>query len=101
MSPEERNEIVKYRIERAKETFNEVQLLIKNEFWNGAVNRLYYACFYAVTALLTQNKIDSETHAGARQMFGLHFIKSGIIEPEIGKFYSSIFNSRQAEIMMI
>jgi uncharacterized protein (UPF0332 family) len=48
MNMQERSEIVKYRITRAKETYNEVKLLIENEFWNGAINRLYYACFYAM-----------------------------------------------------
>lgn len=40
-------------------------------------------------------KIETLTHAGARQMFGLHFIKSGILEKDIGKFYSQIFDLRQ------
>lgn len=70
MNQKERAEIVKYRIERARETYREVEVLIANEFWNGAVNRLYYACFYAVIALLIQNGIDTQTHVGARQMFG-------------------------------
>jgi uncharacterized protein (UPF0332 family) len=82
-------------MERAKETYREVEVLINNALYNGAVNRLYYACFYAVTALLIKNEIDTQTHAGVRQMFGLNFIKTGKIDPEIGKFYSAIFNSRQ------
>ena len=28
-------------------------------------------------------------------MFGLHFIKTGVIDQELGKFYSSLFNKRQ------
>jgi len=95
MNQKERAEIVKYRIERARETYREVEVLIANEFWNGAVNRLYYACFYAVIALLTQNEIVTQTHAVARHMFGLHFIKTGIIDHELGSFYTTIFNSRQ------
>lgn len=38
------------RIKKARETFNEVKVLVDNEFWNTTVNRIYYACFYAVTA---------------------------------------------------
>lgn len=95
MNEEERDAIVRYRLERAKETYREVEVLIANSFYNGAVNRLYYACFYAVTALLVDNEIDTQTHAGVRQMFGLNFIKPGKIDAELGKFYSAIFNSRQ------
>lgn len=28
-------------------------------------------------------------------MFGLHFIKNGLIDKELGKFYSDIFDKRQ------
>ena len=95
MTSIERKELATYRINKSKETFAEIHLLIENGLWNTAVNRLYYACYYAVIALLIDRKIETLTHAGARQMFGLHFIKNGIIEKDIGKFYSRIFDLRQ------
>ena len=66
MTTAERNEIVKYRLSRAHETLNEVEILIENKLWNTAINRLYYACFYAVNALLVSLKIKAQTHAGVR-----------------------------------
>ena len=95
MTSNERKELVAYRINKSKETFSEIHLLMQNRLWNTAVNRLYYACYYAVIALLIDRKIETLTHAGARQMFGLHFIKNGILEKDIGKFYSRIFDMRQ------
>lgn len=95
MTSNERRELVAYRINKSKETFSEIDLLIQNKLWNTAVNRLYYACYYAVIAILIDRKIETLTHSGARQMFGLHFIKSGILEKDIGKFYSQIFDLRQ------
>jgi uncharacterized protein (UPF0332 family) len=95
MTREERNELVTYRITKARNTFRETDLLITNNLWNTAVNRLYYACYYAVSALLISKEIETQTHAGARQMFGLHFIKSGLIELSLGKFYSRLFDLRQ------
>jgi len=68
---------------------------ILNKLWNTAVNRLYYACYYAVIALLINTDIQAHTHAGERQMFGLHFINTGLMEKESGKFYSDIFDMRQ------
>lgn len=50
MTSQERQELVVYRIRKARETFNEVELHIANELWATAVNRLYYACYYAVIA---------------------------------------------------
>ena len=95
MNKEERKELVFYRISRAKETFSEVKLHIENKLWNTAINRLYYACYYAVIAILVNNEIKAQTHAGVRQMFGLHFVKAGLISKELGKFYSDIFDKRQ------
>ena len=88
-------ELVKYRIAKARTTFGEVEFHIENKFWNTAVNRLYYSCFYAVTALLIDKEIQTQTHSGVRQMFGLHFVKSGIVENELGKFFTDIYDMRQ------
>lgn len=55
MTEQEKSELVTYRIQRAKETLKEVDILIDNQFWTTSINRLYYACFYAVSALLLKN----------------------------------------------
>lgn len=95
MNPKERQDLVEHRISKAKETLKEVDTLIKNKFWSTSVNRLYYACYYAVIALLVKNEIKAQTHAGVRQMFGLHFVKAKLIDKNSGKFYSDIFDKRQ------
>lgn len=48
--------LISYRLERANETLKEAKLLTDNGFFNAAVNRLYYSCYYAVQALLIKNK---------------------------------------------
>lgn len=95
MNSNERQEVVIYRIKRAKETFSEIDILIENRLYSTAVNRMYYACYYAVIALLLSKEISTQTHSGVRQMFGLHFVKSGLIDRELGKFYSEIHDKRQ------
>jgi uncharacterized protein (UPF0332 family) len=57
---------------------------------------MYYACYYATTALLLKNGIDAKTHAGTRQMLGLHFIRTGEISIDIGSCYSDLFAKRQS-----
>jgi uncharacterized protein (UPF0332 family) len=44
--------VVTLRIQQAKETYNEINTLIANGFFRTAANRLYYACYYVVTALM-------------------------------------------------
>ncbi len=94
MKRDDRKDLIAYRLSKAKDTLVEVELLINNNLWNTVVNRLYYACYYAIKALLIDKGIKAETHNGVRQMFGLHF-KTGIIEKELGKFYSDVFDMRQ------
>ena len=48
-------QLIRYRIQRAFETLDEARLMAESDHWNGCVNRLYYACFYAVNALLQTN----------------------------------------------
>ena len=95
MKRDDRKDLIAYRLSKAKDTLVEVELLINNNLWNTAVNRLYYACYYAIKALLIDKGIKAETHNGVRQMFGMHFIKTGIIDKELGKFYSDVFDMRQ------
>lgn len=68
-------EYIKYRFNRARETFEEALILKNNEKWNAVINRLYYTCFYAVIALLLKNGIETNSHEGSRTMFGLYFVK--------------------------
>lgn len=95
MNSAERAELVTYKIARAKETLAEIDDHIKNQLFHTSVNRLYYACFYAVSALLVSEEISARKHSGVKQMFGLHFILPGIIDEELGAFYTNIFEKRQ------
>jgi uncharacterized protein (UPF0332 family) len=77
-----------YRIERAKEILQEAKTLTVNSFFNAAVNRFYYACYYAVNALLIKHRILARTHAGVKQMLGFHFIAKEKISSRLGRFYN-------------
>jgi predicted nucleotidyltransferase len=59
---EERSLLIVYRMRRAKETLLEADSLIENGFFNAAVNRLYYACYYAVIALKFIAVIEKEIY---------------------------------------
>jgi uncharacterized protein (UPF0332 family) len=86
---------IKYRIERARETITEVKTHLDNKFWNTAINRMYYACYYAVGALLVKHGIEVSSHSGVRQKFGQHFVKTGIIDRDLAKHYTQLFEKRQ------
>ena len=52
-------DLVQYRIQRARDTLEDARILADASRWNPCVNRLYYACFYAVSALLAQQGLSS------------------------------------------
>lgn len=78
MNEDVRQDIVAYRLRKANQLLHDVDVLIENELWNSTINRMYYACFHAVSALLIKNGIQVKTHMGVRQALGLHFVKTGI-----------------------
>jgi uncharacterized protein (UPF0332 family) len=94
MKEQDRQELIRYRITRALQTLEEVEVLVENKLWNAAINRLYYACYYAAIALLLSKKVVAQTHSGVRQMLGLHFVKTGLIDKELAAYYSVIFDKR-------
>ena len=89
------NGIVQYRLERAEETYLEALLLAANMKWKGSLNRLYYACFYAVIALLAKFNIQAHTHNGAKTQFHKAFIANGLFSKESGLIFNRLFSARQ------
>lgn len=88
-------DLIRYRIERAKDTLDDAHILAEKEKWNSAINRLYYAAYYAVMALLLHSNLQPSTHNGVKSMFSENFIKTGKIPAEFGKLYSQLFTWRQ------
>ncbi len=87
-------DLVHYRMERALETLQEARLMLENGHLHGAANRIYYACFYAVVALLLTKGLSSSKHSGVIALFNKHFVKEGIVPVDLGKFYSRVFDHR-------
>lgn len=87
-------DLIRYRMNRARETLQEARLMFDANHIYGAANRTYYACFYAVVGLLLTKKLSSPKHSGVIALFNRHFIKEGIMPIEMGKFYSRMFDTR-------
>lgn len=90
-----RGDLVNYRVAQAKDALKEAKLLANHNHWNSTVNRLYYSCFYIVTALLAQNQLETKTHSGVRVLFHQHFVKEDIVSKSSAEFFSDLFNKRQ------
>jgi uncharacterized protein (UPF0332 family) len=89
---------IKYRLERAWTTFEDAKYLASLKSWNSSMNRLYYACFYAVLALFSKHQINSHTHSGVKTQLALHFIRIGLQDKENGILFGDLFDFRQRAI---
>lgn len=96
LSQENRNALAAYRYQRSQETLAEIPSLKQLGYYNTAINRLYYACYYAAVALLIRHGINPGTHAGVKQMIGMHFVATGRMSREIGRSFSLLFERRHS-----
>ena len=95
MTGNERTAVVELRIAKAYRAYAEAKGNVELKYWETAANRLYYAAFDAVIALLAAIGCDAQTHSGVRHICSLKFIKTGIIPNEAGQLYHRLFALRQ------
>ena len=95
LSNEERNTLVNLELKKAHDTFEEIGILTNANRWSGAANRLYYAVYHAINALLIHDNHQVNTHNGSHAMFSLHYIKTGIFPIEYGRLYNQLQTMRE------
>lgn len=71
------DDLVKVRIERARELLEESEELLDRGAYKSANNRAFYAIEKAIKALLASVQTDAETHNGAVKLFNYHFVHQG------------------------
>lgn len=85
----------RYRMEQAEEALRDAERLLEGGSLRATVNRLYYACFYAVSALLLTEDHYSRKHSGTEALFVRHWISPGRLPVDMGRFYRHLFKHRQ------
>ena len=75
----------KYRIEQAKENFEEAILLFKESKYKGASNRAYYCIFHAMKAICALDEVDFKKHSGVISYFNKEYVSTNIFSRELGK----------------
>lgn len=94
MTPEEQRDYVKYRMERAYDTAEEAKTLFEEDHLHGAVNRVYYAMFYAVSALALAHGFSTSSHAQLRGYFNREFVKTGKVPVPLGRSFGFAYDNR-------
>jgi uncharacterized protein (UPF0332 family) len=91
---EEIRALVQYRLGEAREALEEAEILLASQKHRGAMNRVYYAMFYGVLALLASRGLSAAKHSGAISTFHREFVKPGTIPVEVAKFLDIAFDLR-------
>ena len=95
LNDEERNAVVRKELERAHETFEEIEIMRQAGKWNGAANRIYYSVFHAVNALFVNDGLQVKRHQGSHALFSQHYVKTGKLPVEYGRFYNNLQTLRE------
>lgn len=95
LSNEERRVMVELELERADKIVQQFPSLAENQYWDTLANRMYYAVFHAVSALLIANAMPVRTHKGAIIIFNKEFVRTGIFSADEGHLFSQLESLRE------
>ena len=95
LKEEERQVIVTLELEKADKIWSQLGVQVQAQLWDMAANRLYYALFHAVSALLIHDHHEVGTHRGAVNKFSLYYVKQGIFTKADGRLYSRLQGLRE------
>ena len=96
MTQEQVRQLVQYRLEQARETLREGEILAREGLWHGVINRAYYAMFYATLALTVFRNETISKHSGVISFFDRDFVRSGIFPKEYSRMLHVAFDRRQS-----
>ena len=96
MTPEERETLVRYRLDKAAHTLRQAEALLAIDEWDGAVNRAYYAMFYAALAMLARHGVGgARRHAGVLVQVDRELVGLGHLPREQATDLHEAFRMRQ------
>ncbi len=90
LSENERSIIVSREIEKAERTFDDVLFCSRENKWEAAANRLYYALFHAINALLVSDGHQVKSHRGILAVFGEHYVRTELFSKKDGALLSDL-----------
>jgi uncharacterized protein (UPF0332 family) len=92
---EARKTLIRLWLEKAEDALASAELEMRAGHLGFAVNRLYYGCFYAVTALLLRDGKQFSRHSAVMSEWNKSYVKTGKFEATWSGFYQQLFNDRQ------
>lgn len=83
-------ELSKRQLEIAHERLTTAMAMLELGDYKASANRLYYAIFSAMRAVLALDGFDSKKHSGIIARFRQSYIKTGILDTEMSKIIDDL-----------
>ena len=97
LDSEDRKALITYRQEKADLALDDAAFLTDAGKYGLAANRLYYALYYAASALLLSKGIATKRHSGLMTQIHMHFVKTGILSTDEGALFKVMFSLRHED----
>lgn len=95
MLDDRKNDLCEYRLKAAKETLEVAEECYNGNHLKDAINRSYYASFYAIKALLAIEGIDFKRHKDVVAYFNKQYVASEIFSKDIGRKLAHLQQKRE------
>lgn len=79
---------------RAREALVDAKALLRSGSPEAAINRAYYAAFYAASALLTARGVSAKSHQGVVDLLHGEFVRSAEMDRDLVRQYSDLYELR-------
>ena len=84
-----------YRINSALETLDATKVCIESKHYKDAINRSYYASFYAIKAVLAMEGIDFKRHKDVVAYFNKNYVATEVFDKKLGRMLSNLQQTRE------
>lgn len=88
--------LCQYRINSALETLDTAKKCVEINHYKDAVNRSYYASFYAVKAVLAMEGIDFKRHKDVVAYFNKNYVATEVFSKSLGRMLAALQQTREA-----
>ncbi len=92
---DKRKAAVQYFWQLAQDSLVSARREFEHDSFVFAVNRIYYAAFYAASAALLERNLRFTKHAGVRSALHKELVRPGLLASNWGEFYDRVFENRQ------
>lgn len=95
MLDDNRRDLCKYRLERARECLKSAILLRDLGDYASSANRSYYSIFHAIRAIMALDGEDRKKHSGVIAYFQEKYVKTEIFDKDYSYIIKNAFQIRQ------